>query len=539
MSEDTKTPAIVDLYCRVSSDEQVKTGCSLPDQERRLKLRAESEQWQVHAIYKDEGITGHIDTRPGLQNLVNDAREGKINLIVCTQLDRFFRENRLQLNYVNDFKKAGVDLLAIDDHIDTREPGYKIMLSFMGSMAEAEHDKIGMRVQLFRARAKFQNQWTAGRVLYGYRFNKTTKELEIYEPEAKAVRFAFDEYTKAEPIGLYKIAFIMNKEGYMPPRANRKNQKSDFWTQSTVRHILTRAAYYGGPNDNYPYRTPAIITFELWKAAQSRLATNIHFKPGGRGKTQYHGRLICGLCGRHLVIGWNGGENRVYECPGRKKQTHPDGSSLCTLPRMNAEKLEKDITNKIQQIYGNPKLLIEYIENYKNNMEAEKEALSTQLKPLQNEANEIKEEMAIIDTRFEMKRINRDDYKLRMMDLQSKLASIEGREENLDPAMVRDIRIYDAGIIYCETILKVLHKMIASDYQFLKEYPDAEEKDVRLLQKSTEQFSKKTFSKLQKTIILGENPIADAFKNFIVYPDKIELKGNIKIEKGNILPTCR
>ena len=147
--------------------------------------------------------------------------------------------------------------------------------------------------------------------------------------------------------------------------------------------------------------------------------------------------------------------------------------------------------------------------------------------------------MAIIDTRFEMKRISRDDYKLRMMDLQSKLASIEGREQNLDPGMVRDIKIYDAGIVYCDTILEVLQKLMASDDEFIREYPDAEEKDVRLLQKLTQKFSKETFSELQKTIVLGENPIADAFKNFIVYPDKIELKGNIKVEKGNILPTCR
>ena len=181
--------------------------------------------------------------------------------------------------------------------------------------------------------------------------------------------------------------------------------------------------------------------------------------------------------------------------------------------------------------------MIEYIENYKINMETEKEALSAQLKPLQIEANEIKEEMAIIDTRFEMKRISRDDYKLRMMDLQSKLASIEGREQNLDPGMVRDIKIYDAGIVYCDTILEVLQKLMASDDEFIREYPDAEEKDVRLLQKLTQKFSKETFSELQKTIVLGENPIADAFKNFIVYPDKIELKGNIKVENGNILPT--
>ncbi len=103
--------------------------------------------------------------------------------------------------------------------------------------------------------------------------------------------------------------------------------------------------------------------------------------------------------------------------------------------------------------------------------------------------------------------------------------------------MVRDIKIYDAGIVYCDTILEVLQKLMASDDEFIREYPDAEEKDVRLLQKLTQKFSKETFSELQKTIVLGENPIADAFKNFIVYPDKIELKGNIKVENGNILPT--
>ena len=140
--------ARVAIYCRVSSDEQVRVGGSLPDQERRLKLRAESEGWQIAEVFKDEGISGHTDERPALQRMMEACRQGEVDLIIITQLDRLFRENRLQLNYVHELVETlGINLLTIDEGIDTRQGGYKIMLSFLGSMAEAKHDKIGLRVR--------------------------------------------------------------------------------------------------------------------------------------------------------------------------------------------------------------------------------------------------------------------------------------------------------------------------------------------------------------------------------------------------------
>ena len=106
----TETTGIVRaaLYGRVSTQEQVKSGNSLEEQQERLKALAIMEQWQVAGIYVDEGVSGGTDNRPQLQNLMLDAKAGRFDLVAVTKIDRFFRKTRLLLNYIEDLKQYNV-----------------------------------------------------------------------------------------------------------------------------------------------------------------------------------------------------------------------------------------------------------------------------------------------------------------------------------------------------------------------------------------------------------------------------------------------
>jgi len=520
----------VALYGRVSTSDQVENGKSLADQEQSLTMWAKTENWQIVSTYIDKGVSGGTDDRPQLQNLLLDAKAGRFDLVICTKLDRFFRNTRLMLNFIEQLKQAGVALVTMDG-TDTRKAGMSdVLLSLFGSMAQYERTRISERIAGFRSFRKNKNQWSAGRTLYGYRFNKDNKELEVCDKEAEAIRYVFNEYTQPEAIGLVRLAERMNKTTYVPPRAFRKHQKSDFWTYGNLHHILTRHAYLGGPNEQYAYKAPAIITQELWQIAQSRLSSNAHFHPSNGGKTQYQGRLICGICGRRLSIGYNYGARKVYECRGRKKEMHMDGSPRCTLPRFEADKLDSRITEKIRKVISSPELLANYFTHYIEGLKQEQRLLQTQLKPIQVEADAVREDMAIVDARLEMKRITPEVYKSRMSVLKSKLADIESRTADIDPNLVRTISLNENKISLFEDYVEIVQGWIKdnlttesfarhplSALYMIKRHPSR--KDI-------------TFNDLDGVVngITGE-----AFKDIIVYPDKIELKGNLTIHKLNKL----
>jgi site-specific DNA recombinase len=419
----------VAIYCRVSSDEQVRVGGSLTDQERRLKLRAESEGWKIAEVFKDEGISGHTDERPALQRMMEACRREEIDLIIITQLDRLFRENRLQLNYVHELVETlGINLLTIDEGIDTRQGGYKIMLSFLGSMAEAEHDKIGLRVRKFRADRKEQkHQWSAGKPPYGYRFNVTTKQLEIYEPEAAAIREVFRLYTE-EHIGQGKVAERMNQTAHPLPRTKRT--KLQCWQLETVTHILHHPAYKGKsepPYDDWAFNCPPIVTVETWDKAQAIADSNPHRKPSGDdGKDEFRGQMRCGQCGHIIRRGYNGNKkNAVYVCQGRLSAAHPDGSPRCALPRMKKQELDAQIHELIDNLCGSKESFIGNLEKNLAQLESEKNVIESNQKPISDEINAINEEMTILDARIEMRRIQPDDYKRRVKELQVKRDELE------------------------------------------------------------------------------------------------------------------
>jgi len=524
----TETKTIVALYGRVSTEQQVLHGDSLADQRDTLLKWAQSMGWEVADLYIDQGITGGISERPELQRLMKDASAGRFNLVAVLKLDRFYREQRLLANCIHEFDELHIGFISQSESIDTRIPGMtRVYLAMMGSMAQYERECISERQTRARAYHKSLGQWTSGRTLFGYRYNKTTKTLEIVESEAEVVRFIFTKYT-TEKIGLAKLAIELNKTTLPPPRV-RKHQQRDFWTQGGILHTLKHPAYKGGPSDDWPYQTPAIVAAEMWQAAAIRRNDNFHFRPSDQHKTKYQGRLICGLCGRRLSIGYNGGHRKIYSCPGRAHLAHPDGSPKCILPRFETDVLDEKINYEIQKLTDDPTLLANYFENYAANLKSEQQSLTEQLKPLKGEADAIREELTICDARLEMKRISPEVYKTRVKELQSKLHNIEKRTNQLDPTLMEQMQIKEQTIQMYEHFVAVMREWEKKDWDTIKKKSYDERRhplDVLIYQ-----FSHPAVKHIWK-LPQPDNAIEELggiFKYFIIYPDKVELKGNINI----------
>ena len=544
MTTNTKTTRVA-LYCRVSTTEQGENGKSLLDQEQTLKQWAKLQEWQVVEVYVDQ-CSGGTDERPRLQDMLMDAKAKRFDLILTTKLDRFMRNTRLTLNSIEELKKSDVALVTMDG-TDTRQGGIaEVMYTILASMAQYERIRIGERIKAGRAYRKALNQWSGGRPPFGYRFIKETKQLVIEDKEAESIRYAFNEYTKSNGPGLAKLAAEMNKAGYTPPRLNRKHQKSDYWTSTTTLHILTHN-YTGEITEQWPYKAPMIVTPEVWQAAQLQRKTNRQYKPGERqriDRTLYQGRLKCGLCGHTLQIAYNGGHHKVYACPGRRTMNHTDGSPHCTLPRFNAANLDKKITAKIEKLCSDPQLLINYFEQYEINLKNEQAELEKRLKPMRQEADSIKEDIAIATTRLEARTLSRADYLKRVNELQTRLDNIESRTSDLDSTLVSNIDAHNQVIEFCKFAVESLRAVIDGNMTT----KDAQEILVYQPEptyKPTAQDVVRTFYNTVKNpgdlAIDGKefslaNLTGDAFKYFTIYPNKIELSGSIAMRKSNIAP---
>lgn len=517
------------LYSRVSTEEQASHGVSLAEQKERLELLAKLENWQVYDTYQDEGVSGGTDDRPELQRLMADARANRINLVAVTKLDRFFRNNRLMLNYLHELESYGVSFIAQSENIDTRTPGIgKIILNMFGSMAEWERDRIGQRISDFRQHLANKGQWSSGRTPFGYRFNKETKQLIIDPLEADAVKFIFNTYT-SQQIGIIRTAELANKEGFITPRAGRR--KHTTWTQSAIRHVLTHPAYKGGPNDNWQFNCPALVSPELWESTQRQLNSNRHFREA-EGHNPFTGLLRCGLCGHTLRIGYNHNASQVWECPGRLKRLHLDGSPRCTLPRQKAQFLTENIINHVVDIFSNPDTLKKYINDTIKDLEKEKLALERRLKPIQANINRVNEAMKKADTMYELGRLSSEDYKARINGLRKQLKELEQKTTEADPLLLRQLSDNKEALEWYETIPERVNNLVESGAEIgLK--PGNTRYAMYLLSYA---FSKprEKLTGFDGKMIWGvhEAGISDYLRQYglfiYIHPDKIEIKGAIR-----------
>ncbi len=94
-------PTIVDLYVRVSTDNQLEN-YSIEEQIERLQAFCQAKDWTIHKIYTDGGYSGGNLNRPALQQMLKDVEQHKIKMVVVYKLDRLSRSHKYTLTLIED-----------------------------------------------------------------------------------------------------------------------------------------------------------------------------------------------------------------------------------------------------------------------------------------------------------------------------------------------------------------------------------------------------------------------------------------------------
>ena len=309
------------IYTRVSTSMQVD-GYSLDAQKDKLRKYAEFQNMLVAGEYCDEGKSGkNIEGRTEFLRMLRDIESGKdgVSFVLVFKLSRFGRNAADVLTSLQRMQDFGVNLICVEDGIDSSKDSGKLMISVLSAVSEIERENILVQTMEGRRQKAREGKWNGGFAPYGYKLEEG--QLFINEEEAEVVRIIFDKYIHTT-MGSKKIADWLNAHGYF--KTCRYNGKQEAFTSPFLIGVIDNPIYCGKlaygrrrsekiPGTRNQYRTvkandymlhdgihEAIVSEKDWLAAQKqRENTNIR-QPKTHSFEHEHvlsSLLKCPVCG--------------------------------------------------------------------------------------------------------------------------------------------------------------------------------------------------------------------------------------------------
>lgn len=365
----------------------------------------ERADWTFVNVYADEGITGtNTKRRTGFNHMINDALDGKINLIITKSISRFARNTLDTISFVRKLKEKGIEVFFEKENLWTLDPKSELILTIMASIAQEESRSISQNVT-WGKRVGFQQ----GKVSFAYSrflgYEKIGDKIKIVEPEAEVVRSIYRMFL-VEGKTATGIAIILKDKGVKTPSGKTTN-----WTKNTVNSILTNEKYKGDAllqktyTDNYLEQSivknqgqipqyyvennhPAIIDKDMWEQVQIELDRRKKIGAKYSSSDIFASKIICSDCGGFYgKKKWHSNSKYsrfVYQC---NNKFHKD-KTKCMTPNLN----EDEIKLKFVQSYN---IVMEDKERIMGDLKLIISSL-TDTSILDNELNQVKDEMVIV-----------------------------------------------------------------------------------------------------------------------------------------------
>ena len=225
-------------YARVSTDSEEQLTSYEAQVDYYTQYIKANPEWQFVAVYTDEGISAtNTKHRDGFNRMVQDALDGKIDLIVTKSVSRFARNTVDSLTTVRKLKEKGVEVYFQKENIYTLDSKGELLITIMSSLAQEESRSISENVT-WGQRKRFAD----GKVSMPYRhflgYRKGADGLpEIVPEEAELVRRIYKLFMQGKTA--HAIGKILTSEGIPTPAGKAK------WQSSTIESILQNEKYRG------------------------------------------------------------------------------------------------------------------------------------------------------------------------------------------------------------------------------------------------------------------------------------------------------
>ena len=375
------------IYTRISTTMQID-GYSLDAQKARMKAFAEYNDYEIVGEYEDAGKSGKsIEGRMEFNRMMEDIKSGKdgVSFVLVFKLSRFGRNAADVLSTLQIMQDFGVNLICVEDGIDSSKDAGKLMISVLSAVAEIERENIRVQTMKGRIQKAREGKWNGGFAPYGYTLEKG--QLFINEEEAEAIRVIFDQYVHTD-IGSNGLAKCLENHGIH--KIQRQNGKNPLFDAALIRRILKNPVYCGkiaygrrktekvhGTRNDYKLVEQdnyllvdglheGIVSEELWNAAQVKLLAQAKkYEHVNRGKdTKVHllsGIVKCPICGagmygnksiKRKADGTKYKDFFYYAC---KHRTMTRGHKCDYKKQIHEELLDNAVAEVIVKLVSNPK----------------------------------------------------------------------------------------------------------------------------------------------------------------------------------------
>ncbi|CNB59003.1 recombinase family protein [Streptococcus agalactiae] len=272
-------------------------------------------EWDYVGVYSDSAISGRSQAyRRDFQQLLEDCRKGKIDLILTKSISRFGRNTVELLETVRELKRLGISVRFEKEKIDTLTAEGELLLTLLASMAQEESQSISQNIR-WRVKKRFEEgKPYIPQDIFGYRWNGDEYVIEPHE--ASIVRQVFEWYM--EGLSASKIAKRLDDRGERTRLGNR-------FTKRVIYNMFDQEAYCGRLilqktfRDQFGSRSilndgqmakyivenahEAIVTpeyFQLVNQEKKRRARRRVSKHDALAKLQ--GKVYCEHCGLDMVL---------------------------------------------------------------------------------------------------------------------------------------------------------------------------------------------------------------------------------------------
>lgn len=484
------------IYTRVSTAAQTE-GYSLEAQQERLREYAEYKNLEIAGEYCDAGKSGKsIVGRPSFMKMLEDISSEKDNIsfVLVFKLSRFGRNAADILKSLQLLEDYEVDLICVEDAIDSSTPGGKLTLTILSAVAEIERENINVQFMAGKMQKLLNGGWPGGPAPYGYR--SVNKELQVEPTEAEIVRLIFDKYIQDDGT-LNGVAIWLNDNGYT--RISKGEEKP--FTYDFIVNVLDNPIYHG--KLNYNRRTNlkgvkrkskdaievdgihgAIVSDELWQQVRDKreaCSANNDKVDEPERVSLLSGLIKCPACGNGLIASKNkhvnknrGGHYKTihyYSCRYYRKSS---GRACGFKHTYNQAKIDSAVYEIVSNLGNHPAFEDAMAKAYggdesvEASLEAERDQVREQLRQVMGAKKKLTEMLDRLD-------VSDKHYDRKYQDMHDRLDILYDRISELED-MIADIEAKISGAYGEKITANQLYKILLNFDKMYFKMTDLEKK---------------------------------------------------------------